>query len=304
MITSHETQDDFEVFYDGLINEAESLDIDFDPEFIMQDACPASKNAVLEFFPNSKFLMCYFHVKKNVREHKNLLVDKERYKDMVKDLTTIHMSTSEAECKKNKLSFSKKYSKKEPSMYDYCTSWFNGEWSNWMIFCSKPGLANTNSNIESFNNVLKRDYFERRKVPMRTAISKIFECIVFYSTEFSEFKTRPEVKQKTLKLALGYTKANFKSAISNKNLIEYNGIMGSKYKLTFNNTKIYQLGFGCTCSFFVKSAICSHLVAYDMIAGLKLFNIRAKPETFVTKNKKGRKSNAIKNKIGKALEKD
>ena len=43
----------------------------------MQDACPASRNAILDSFPNVKFLMCYFHVKKNVRDHKNLLKDKE-----------------------------------------------------------------------------------------------------------------------------------------------------------------------------------------------------------------------------------
>ncbi len=59
--------------------------------------------------------------------------------------------------------------------------WFDGIWSNWMIHCSKPGLANTNLNIESFNNVLKRDYFERRKVLMRTALNKLFECITYYS---------------------------------------------------------------------------------------------------------------------------
>jgi len=161
----------------------------------------------------------------------------------------IHISTSEKEFKKNKSKFNKTYSKTEPSMYEYCASWFEGIWSNWMIYCSKPGLANTNSNIESFNNVLKRDYFERRKVPMRTAINKLFECITYYSTEYSEFKTIPGVK----------------SIWSN----------------------------------------CSHLVGYDLIAGLNLFHIKGRAETFVPKMKKGpKKSNAIKNKIGKALQKD
>lgn len=217
----------------------------------------------------------------------------------------IHMSTSEKEFKKNKSKFNKTYSKTEPSMYEYCASWFDGIWSNWMIYCSKPGLANTNSNIESFNNVLKRDYFERRKVPMRTALNKLFECITYYSTEYSEFKTIPGVKSKTKKLAESYSKANFKVARGNKNNVEYNGASGSKYSLTFNNTKKYHLGFGCTCPFFVKSAICSHLVGYDLIAGLNLFNIKGRQETFVPKMKKGpKKSNAIKNKIGKALQKD
>ena len=75
--------------------------------------------------------------------------------------------------------------------------------------------------------------------------------------------------------------------------------------MTFKNTKKYHLGYGCTCCFFVKSAICSHLVGYDLIAGLNLFKTtKSKPETFLNKQKKGRKPNAIKNKISKALEKD
>ena len=98
----------------------------------------------------------------------------------------------------NKKEFKKKYQKSHPQVYDYCATWFDGPWCNWQIFRNRPGQANSNSKIESFNNVLKRDYFERRKVPMRTAISKIFECIVYYSTEQSEFKTTPNVKTKTL----------------------------------------------------------------------------------------------------------
>ena len=113
------------------------------------------------------------------------------------------------------------------------------------------------------------------------------------------------MKTKARKLAESYSKANFKVARGNKNVVEYNGDSGSKYSLTFNNTKKYHLGFGCTCSFFVKSAICSHLVGYDLLTGLNLFNIKGRQETFVPKMKKGpKKSNAIKNKIGKALQKD
>jgi hypothetical protein len=70
------------------------------------------------------------------------------------------MSTSEDTCKINKTTFRKKYAKSEPEMYEYCETWFTCDWSNWMIYHSKPGLANTNSNIESFSNVLKRDYFD------------------------------------------------------------------------------------------------------------------------------------------------
>ena len=66
MITSHETIPDFFVFYESLIKLTESFEIEYDPEFIMQDACLASETSVLRFFPEVKILMCYFHVMKNV----------------------------------------------------------------------------------------------------------------------------------------------------------------------------------------------------------------------------------------------
>ena len=66
MISSHETEEDFTIFYEDLFEEAESLDISFKPELIMQDAFGASRNVILTIFPDVKFLMCYFHVKKEV----------------------------------------------------------------------------------------------------------------------------------------------------------------------------------------------------------------------------------------------
>ena len=50
------TQEDFEFFYQCLIHEAKNLDVFFEPRLLMQDACPASRNAVFEFFPKIDFL--------------------------------------------------------------------------------------------------------------------------------------------------------------------------------------------------------------------------------------------------------
>ena len=59
--------------------------------YIMQDACPASREAVFGFFPNVIILMCYFHVKKNVRGHKKLMPH-DKFDELMRDLTTIHYS--------------------------------------------------------------------------------------------------------------------------------------------------------------------------------------------------------------------
>ena len=94
MITSHEAREDFDVFYKGLVELADFFGIEFDPEYIMQDACDASLNAILNFFPEVTPLMCYFHVKKNVKEKvtKENLLPKEKREELKNDLTVIHMS--------------------------------------------------------------------------------------------------------------------------------------------------------------------------------------------------------------------
>jgi hypothetical protein len=66
MLTSHETESDFSSFYKGLVDLSLELNLTYDPDYIMQDACPASRNAILRYFPEVTVLMCYFHVKKNV----------------------------------------------------------------------------------------------------------------------------------------------------------------------------------------------------------------------------------------------
>ena len=68
MIRSIETITYFDIFYEGRIDLADLFDIEFDPEYIMQDACDASLNTVKRIFPEVKVLMCYFHVKEMLKK--------------------------------------------------------------------------------------------------------------------------------------------------------------------------------------------------------------------------------------------
>ena len=96
VVSSHENETDYEHFYDGLIRLADQLNLEFSPDYIMQDAWRASYNAVKKFFPDCKVLMCYFHVVDNIRKHKKLIpIDK--YEELKDDITEIHMSSNEKE---------------------------------------------------------------------------------------------------------------------------------------------------------------------------------------------------------------
>ena len=115
-------------------------------------------------------------------------------------------------------------------VYDYCLTWFEGEWSTWQIFRNKPGQANTNSNIESFNNTIKLD-LSRKRLPMKAAIKAIFEQIVYYSTEYEPFAKIPKYNQKTRELADCLTKSNFRVVRPNKKIV-YTGSFKGKESTT------------------------------------------------------------------------
>ena len=53
MLTSHETESDFLHLYNGLLKQAEIMDLDWEPDFSMQDACRASLNAIAKVQPST-----------------------------------------------------------------------------------------------------------------------------------------------------------------------------------------------------------------------------------------------------------
>jgi hypothetical protein len=281
------------------------MDLSYEPEFIMQDACAASRLAVLKFFPDINILMCYFHLKKNIKDNCKKLLDKDQYKELQVDIKKIHMSHKNDDYENNKKEFKKKWKKINVEVYDYCATWFEGEWSTWQIFRNKPGQANTNSNIESFNNTIKLD-LSRKRLPMKAAINAIFEQIVYYSTEYEPFAKIPKYNQKTRELADCLIKSNFRVVRPNKKIVYTGPFKGkeSKYTLSLNDDN-YLNRCNCSCKYFLKHAICMHLLAYSNFNNLELFGARyAKPITannFVTKNKRGPKTGN--QKYGKALDK-
>jgi len=48
-LPSHETEIDFTTFYNGLYRQCDLMGIEFEPEFVMQDAQESSYNAVKIF---------------------------------------------------------------------------------------------------------------------------------------------------------------------------------------------------------------------------------------------------------------
>jgi hypothetical protein len=86
-----------------------------------------------------------------------------------------------------KLEFNESF-KRFPELLSYMkTQWFEGKFCKWQIFRTLPGFATTNSNIESFNSVIKRDFTSGKKQSKMNATNIISEIIIYYSTNFKDF---------------------------------------------------------------------------------------------------------------------
>lgn len=93
MISSHETTEDYTYFFETLNKLCRLLQINFNPAYMVTDACKAMKNALQLVYPNCQTLMCWFHVKYNLRKKKNVIKD---YKNTMAQINKLHKSPDES----------------------------------------------------------------------------------------------------------------------------------------------------------------------------------------------------------------
>jgi nitrogenase subunit NifH len=85
MFTSHEKEVDFVNFFNSFIEVCKIHDIDFIPKYIVIDACKAMYKAIRKMFPNSVILMCWFHLRMNVKKHKSL-IPTDKYEEVQNEI--------------------------------------------------------------------------------------------------------------------------------------------------------------------------------------------------------------------------
>ena len=294
-ITSHETEDDFFIFYSELLALTNSLKIHFDPKFIMQDALPASYNAATRLFPNATILMCYFHVKKNIKENKEEC-DDSVFETMMKDIEYMHLATSELVFNKLLDKFSK-YKINNSVMYNYIyKQWLTSRYNKWQIFRTPPGYAAKNSNIESFNAVIKRSYTKRESV--KGGLETIGLIITDYSNTINTFEVLGRYTEKVHEKAKLLKADNYKKYKSSQ--ITVKGENGD-YLINFKSTDCPN-GCSCSCPMFLKYCVCKHLVGYCILNNLNNIvdqRYLKKKTCFVMKMKRGAPK-----KNGKALSRE
>ena len=104
---------------------AEKLDIEFQPQYIMQDACDASYNASINIFPDCVVLMCYFHVVLICKKQKNLIPVEFQPRVFTYWLKRLHLTSSRDH-------FLKYYSDFVKFCKENCLDFVKYIWQSWL----------------------------------------------------------------------------------------------------------------------------------------------------------------------------
>jgi len=199
------------------------------------------------------------------------------------------MSKSKSVYEANLSLFKDKYSQKHKEMYDHIyDNWINKDdhTCNWQSFCNKPGFANTNSPLESFNKTIKHQYTLKNILLLGIVIGKLETIILYYSNNKKIFETAPRFVKKTHQLALALTKKNFK-VYSDQKAVIYKGV-NHTCKINLNNKACYK-NCSCNCKYFMKDGVCMHLVGYCWLYNRPFFsNYSNSPTEFAIQTKRGR----------------
>ena len=103
-------------------------------------------------------------MKTNVRKVCLPLLSQSDYEVLLSEMDWLHNSLSTEELNERIVEWKKDWVG-EHQVYKYiCNQWLQGRWTNWQIFHTPPGYANTNSNIESFNAQIKNFTQYKKKV--------------------------------------------------------------------------------------------------------------------------------------------
>lgn len=125
---------------------------------MVSDAAHATANAVHAILPDTTLLMCYFHVKYNIRKHLKGTVNTDKYMSVMSDISALYDCLTKDEYDKLLLQTTRKWAK-DDSLSDF-RAYFSKEWTKstfarWQIFWTEAGMAHTNSPIESYNRQIK-----------------------------------------------------------------------------------------------------------------------------------------------------
>lgn len=311
--TQHEFAFCFRVIKEGIMD-IYGIEIDF--EAFMSDASGALKNGFLLHFPNVQQLICYFHVKKAIKQRK--FQREENRMEFMKNLTNLHLCSSLEIFEIAVQLFVKKWINTEKVVVNYFTKqWLPLSYKFWFAGAIAQ-TPSTNNAVESTNARIKDDFDFRTKPKLNLFKRKIFHILEVFSGEYRDgikmVRMDAPIKDKLWEEALQWAKSDKRVQPDTTTDHDYNvyfvpsgeaqtvskaDVKAFKEKkwTSFEQfvkitTKIWCVKMHkddpnkstCTCPTYLKEYICKHVVGLRI--RLKTIDVPARIQTVENKNRK------------------
>ncbi len=161
--------------------------------------------------------------------------------------------------------------------------WFVGSFSNWQIFKTPPGFANTNNPLESFNKIIKAVFTHFVDHRLFHFIMIILEHMLPYYCSIEKKFSLYRVPHKT-------TVQKARNLVVEKFTMIEEGVC--KYVGTVHVHTINFFLRSCSCRWFLAFGVCGHLVAACDIFDQTLEGY-TKTKSFVYRPRRGRKKRDV-----------
>jgi hypothetical protein len=208
--------------------------------------------------------MCWFHVKKNIREPRNAGKPdlKPVYDSILKSCDYLHYSTHQSVFEYRKQEVLENWSLPvwEPKVYRalqvfkkyFIEQWLIGSFTNWQIFNTPAGYATTQNPEESFNKQVKECFTEFERLTPLGGANVMYKICLHHSENQPVFALYKDKSNATIKLARECSRNDFAQ-------IDANTLI---YK---NKYHIYLEPRYCSCQYFIDEGTCKHHVGACII---------------------------------------
>lgn len=277
--TRTETESDYFFCFSAIKDTLETITKKpFNPKTLQADASFAIHNGFVKAFgTNTNTLMCWFHVRNNLKKNvRKLVQDPTKSKEILDDIYFLQVAATPADFETALNLFLKKHSK-EAGFVDY----FKSEWvtkhPNWYEGILR-NFPSTNNALESFNNVIKQHHTYREREKANEFCETLEKIVSDFSIDYKggvkkvdntpfisdelwrkgcAFKHQKNIIRKgsSYRVEIGQHTQKTKGKFANFD--EYKKSL-TTLTLHFPNKSLEDAD--CTCSTFLKRYVCEHLI--------------------------------------------
>lgn len=291
--STRENQAQFEFFFKAIqeaIKKVYGIDIHFDA--FMSDACLALKKAFKVHFPDAIQTICWFHVKKAIKQR--AFTKQENRVLFMEDINKLHLCPSAESFDVGEKLLIKKWQKKEKAVVTYLKKqWLSPSNKCWFAGAISPGPS-TNNAVEATNCRLKNDFDFRTRSKLNVFQQKVLRIINVFSCEYRDnikvLKWDVPIRDAVWKDAVSWAKSNKKptadlnpvadctayyipagdginiakealNAYVNKKWAVFDEFVEIRNSIWYVKLPTNNLdGSTCTCPAFLKENVCKHIL--------------------------------------------